>query len=93
MLFKIPSLLLKQLYNFGSLENTDSGVRFGLKNRLTDVSVVGLGRLAIDGVELAPAAISIELGDGEELAAAAVTADSPLPFPLRRAVVIRADGM
>jgi len=93
MLFKIPSLLLKQLYNFGSLENTDSGVRFGLKNRLTDVSVVGLGRLAIDGVALEPAAISIELGDGEELAATAVSPEAPLLFPLRRTVAIRAEGI
>ena len=28
MLFKVPSLLLKQLYTFGSLANTTGGVRF-----------------------------------------------------------------
>ena len=28
MLFKVPSLLLKQLYTFGSLANTAGGVRF-----------------------------------------------------------------
>ncbi len=42
MAFTIPSLLLKQLYTFDSLKNTPQGVKFSLKNRLTDVTVTAL---------------------------------------------------
>jgi hydroxymethylglutaryl-CoA reductase (NADPH) len=50
----IPKVLLKRLYTEGSLKNTDAGAQFALKNRLSDVEVVGLGTVAIDG---RPAAI------------------------------------
>ena len=45
----IPGPLLRKLYTVGSLRNTDTGAQFALKNRLTDVEVVSLDRLAIDG--------------------------------------------
>ena len=37
----IPSMLLRQLYTFGSLKNTGQGVQFAIKNRLSDAEVVG----------------------------------------------------
>ena len=45
---KIPSLILKQLYTFGSLENLEDGVRFGLKNRLSDASLTRVGHLKLN---------------------------------------------
>ena len=51
MAFPIPSMLLKQLYTFGSLANTERGVRFSLKNRLSDGTVTGLHHVKFDGVE------------------------------------------
>ncbi len=51
---KIPSLILKQLYTMGSLENVLGGVRFGLKNRLSDTTVTAVSGVAIDGLQ-APA--------------------------------------
>ena len=42
---KIPSLLLRQLYTFGSLENTKEGFAFSLRNRLSDVTLTRLVRL------------------------------------------------
>ena len=52
-LFKIPALILKQLYTFGSLENTADGVRFGLKNRLSDATLVPASEaVRIDGREI-----------------------------------------
>ena len=35
----VPDALLEQLYTFGSLENTDRGVEFALKNRLKDATL------------------------------------------------------
>ena len=48
---EIPSLVLRQLYTFGSLENTSSGVQFALKNRLMDVTLTSLDFVRIDGDE------------------------------------------
>ena len=45
---KIPSLILKQLYTLGSLENTPDGVRFGLKNRLSDAILTEILAISID---------------------------------------------
>ena len=34
----VPSLLLKQLYTFGSLKNIEDGIQFSIKNRLNDAN-------------------------------------------------------
>ena len=46
---KIPSLILKQMYTLGSLENVEDGVRFSLKNRLSNATVTRVAKLRIDG--------------------------------------------
>jgi len=90
---KIPSLILRQLYNFGSLENVPGGVRFALKNRLSDATLTGVSGLKIDGLELALDGVTLELGDGETVAATAVSEQNPIPFPLRKIVHVQAaDG-
>ena len=48
----IPSMLLKQLYTRDSLRNTAEGVRFSLKNRLSDSTVTALHGVKIDGVDV-----------------------------------------
>lgn len=85
MAFGIPSLLLKQLYTFGSLENTDAGVRFSIKNRLSDATVVGVQRVTIDGNQIPLEAITLILGEGDTLTPAALV-EQPLDFPLRQIV-------
>ncbi len=45
---KIPSLVLKQLYTYGSLENSPNGVVFGLKNRLSDAQVSSIKEIQFD---------------------------------------------
>ena len=64
MFLKIPSLVLKQLYTFGSLQNVAGGVKMTLKNRLSDATLVRLAGIEIDGEEVPPAAIQIDAGDG-----------------------------
>jgi len=83
---KIPSLILKQLYTFGSLENSPDGVRFTLKNRLSDASLAGVTALRVDGENVPLERVRLELGDGDSVAATDVSAGRPLPFPLRRQV-------
>jgi hypothetical protein len=38
----IPTLLLKKLYTLGSLTNVEHGVRFAIKNRLSNAEVTDL---------------------------------------------------
>ncbi len=79
-----PSLLLKQLYTFGSLENDDHGVRFAVKNRLSDAKVTGIRQLEINGKQIPLENIKIKLDDGQELIPSQVSENSPIDFPLRR---------
>jgi hydroxymethylglutaryl-CoA reductase (NADPH) len=89
---KIPSLVLRQLYTFGSLENVPGGVRFGLKNRLSDAALTGLSRVTIDDVEIPSSRLTLDLGDDRRIPAAEVTPESPLEFPLRKTVQVHASA-
>jgi hydroxymethylglutaryl-CoA reductase (NADPH) len=88
----IPSLILKQLYTFGSLANTSEGVRLTLKNRLSDSSVTRIASVTIDGMEAPHAGIEVDLGEGERLRAAAISKSSALDFPLKKSVVLHLAG-
>lgn len=90
---KIPSLILKQLYTFSSLENTPAGVRFGLKNRLSGATLVGITRVTVDGQEVALERIALDLGDDGNVAAGAVSEAKPVAFPLRKVVHVDLAGL
>lgn len=87
---RIPSMLLRQLYTFGSLANVDGGVRFSLKNRLTDVVLTRFLDLSIDGKPVAIEALTLDLGDGKPRHASELSPEAPTKFPVRTAVDIRA---
>ena len=84
----VPSMLLKQLYTFGSLENTDQGVQFAIKNRLADATFTGLVDVKIDGVSVSKDRIQLHMGNGEAHAPDEISPDQPVDFPLRRTVSI-----
>jgi hydroxymethylglutaryl-CoA reductase (NADPH) len=84
----IPSMLLRQLYTFGSLKNTGQGVQFAIKNRLSDAEVTELQRVAIDGQAMPRDTISLDLGDGALLAPDQIAADRPIAFPLRKILTV-----
>ncbi|MCI4669802.1 MAG: hydroxymethylglutaryl-CoA reductase [Bacteroidia bacterium] len=87
----VPSLLLKQLYTFGSLTNTDSGISFSLKNRLSDATLTGVNSLSIGGEEIPLDKIRIQLSDGSSHSPSSISKDTPLDFPLKAIVDIHAD--
>jgi hydroxymethylglutaryl-CoA reductase (NADPH) len=60
----IPRQLIRQLYTFGSLRNVDTGVRFQLKNRLVDVQLVTLHRVALNGRDVPLERVQVDLGEG-----------------------------
>ncbi|MEZ5332504.1 MAG: hydroxymethylglutaryl-CoA reductase [Thermoanaerobaculia bacterium] len=86
---KIPSLLLKQLYTFGSLENVEGAVRFQLKNRLSDARVVALRALSINGREIPVDEVVLELAH-DRRPAPQISEAAPIPFPLRETVSVLA---
>jgi hydroxymethylglutaryl-CoA reductase (NADPH) len=88
----VPSMMLKQLYTYGSLENTDRGVRFSIKNRLKDAEVTEVIAVKINGEEVPTGDLRLHLGDGETFAPDEISTSDPLPFPLRRTLDITADG-
>jgi len=89
----IPKVLLKKLYTQGSLKNTDMGAQFALKNRLSDVEVVGLGSIAFNGQPAAIKHVRLETGEPRMLTEAQVTSAHPFPFPLRSMVTVQTDGV
>jgi hydroxymethylglutaryl-CoA reductase (NADPH) len=84
-------MLLKQLYTFGSLENTDQGVQFAIKNRLKDATFTELVEVTINGEQVPLDDIQLQMSDGATYTPAEVAEGEPLDFPLRRIVHIVAD--
>ncbi|MDX2119453.1 MAG: hydroxymethylglutaryl-CoA reductase [Gemmatimonadota bacterium] len=89
---KIPQLLLRQLYTFGSLANEPPGFRLSLKNRLSDVTLLRIVRIKFDHVEYPAQALEVDLGDGRWRPATDITPDKPHDFPLRQVAHLRAPG-
>ena len=89
---RIPSMVLKQLYTFGTLRNTGKGVAFKVKNRLTDVTLLALYGIIIDGkrVPLDKIALHIEDEQGTTITPAELKAN-PMFFPLRQVIEIVMD--
>ncbi|MDH3529290.1 MAG: hydroxymethylglutaryl-CoA reductase, partial [Acidobacteriota bacterium] len=86
----IPSMLLRQLYTYNSLKNTDDGIMFSIKNRLTDVKFTELKSIKINGEEIPKEKISFDLGDGKVVPANSISDDSAIDFPLKKVVHVHA---
>ena len=87
---KIPALILKQLYTFGNLENVRGGVRFTLKNRLSDATLSAVRKITIDDREIPLDKITLDLGDEGSVKATEVTDSKKVAFPLRKVVNMEA---
>src|SRR6478609_1618065 len=86
-LMLIPGLILKQMYTLGSLENVEDGVRFSLKNRLSNATLTKLNEVRINGLAVPLDRLTMELA-GDRVAAAAVSPSSAIAFPLAKVVSI-----
>jgi hydroxymethylglutaryl-CoA reductase (NADPH) len=88
---KIPSLVLKQLYTYGSLENTSDGVVFSLKNRLSDAVVTGIKEVKIDKRAVPLDALRFTMGEAT-FSPADVSPDNPIEFPLAKIMTVLWEG-
>ncbi|GAB4403560.1 MAG: hydroxymethylglutaryl-CoA reductase [Microscillaceae bacterium] len=87
----VPSLILKQLYTNGSLKNTEQGVEFSLKNRLSDASLIKIQSLKIDQTEVPLEHIQIDSGNGKGLLSPAeISEQKPIDFPLKHSLTVKA---
>lgn len=84
----IPSLLLKQLYTFGSLHNTDRGVKFSVKNRLSDATLSAIRGIKFDGKDVPGKTVTLDFGNGQEMTLEEISSRKGLAFPLRKAIDI-----
>ncbi len=84
----IPSMLLRQLYTFASLENVDGGVKFSIKNRLSDAHLTELNQIKIDGSPIPLEEVTLHFGEAETIKPAGISKASPIDFPLRGVVDI-----
>ena len=89
----VPEKVLKRLYTYGSLTNTDDGVRFEVKNRLQDAEFGGLERLEINGDEVLRSDVTLETSEGETYELDAVDEDNALGFPVGRTVYVTVAGL
>lgn len=82
---------LERLFTWESLANTERGVEFELKNRLVEGELHDIGGSTLDGEEVPPEDMRLELSDGTLLEAGEVSADNPVPFDLAETVQIIID--
>jgi hydroxymethylglutaryl-CoA reductase (NADPH) len=90
---QIPQLILRQLYTFGSLEHANGGVQFGLKNRLSDATLLRIGSVTIGGTAVPVDQVTLDSGAGQPVRGDDISPSAPMPFPLRKTLVLRAPGL
>jgi hydroxymethylglutaryl-CoA reductase (NADPH) len=94
MLFTPSPMLLKLLYNRGSLHNLPEGqgVAFSIKNRLDNARLTGLRQVLLDDVVVPAERIVLDLGGGEQRPGASLGAEGQsVELPVGRTVTFVLD--
>ncbi len=81
---RIPGMILRRLYTNGSLQNVEGGIRFEVKNRLSDATLTRISEIRINETEIPLEELTLELGDGTEVRASEVGNGQSVQFPLRQ---------
>ena len=82
----IPSMLLRQLYTNGSLDKTEKGAKFQIKNRLADSALQRLDSIQIGNELVHPEDITLSTADGQTYKANEINESNAIDFPLRKTV-------
>ena len=78
---RVPDFLVRQFYVKGSLQPEGDGFRLQARNGMGDGTLVGIGRVIMDGQVIDPSAISAELvGTDTVHQAVDVSRSSPVSF-------------
>ncbi len=87
---RIPGMILRRLYTNGSLQNVEGGIRFEVKNRLSDATLTKISEIKINEAEIPLDELVLELGDGKQIRASEVGNGEALQFPLRQSITMSA---
>jgi hypothetical protein len=88
---KVPAFLLRRLYVKGSLQSTDQGFEFQIRNRLGSGYARRLLPLTLDGGDLDITATTFEI-DGKRIAFDAVWQDVPFTLAMNKTTTIAYTG-
>lgn len=84
---RVPDFMVRQFYVSGSLQHEGDGFRLQARNGLTDGTLVGIGRISVDGQLVDPSSVTAtRAGDDAVHRAADVSRQSPVSF--RRGEVV-----
>jgi len=78
----IPHSILKKLYNRASLKNTNGGVSFSIRNRLSPASLERIEKVALNGQSIPLNKVSLKFTNGTKYPVNQVDSENPIDFPL-----------
>jgi hydroxymethylglutaryl-CoA reductase (NADPH) len=78
----IPSSVLSKLYNRTSLRNTDRGVRFSVKNRLSPATLRKVARFEVDSQPVDLECVAVSFEGRAPIPVTEITPKKPIDFPL-----------
>lgn len=84
----VPQLILRQLYTNGSLQTTDNGIQFSIKNRLADAKILSVNEICIDKINIDLNNVKIAFENGQEFTIDEIKA-KPIDFPLRKLFYVK----
>ena len=79
---------LERLFTWESLENTERGVEFELKNRLIEAEFEGVTTVVVDGEPVAAEDVTLLLSDEDRYTADEITPEAPLELDLAETVQV-----
>jgi hydroxymethylglutaryl-CoA reductase (NADPH) len=88
----IPESMLKQLYTLGSLKQTESGLSFSLKNRLSSAHFNQILHLSINQQEIDKSNIMLALNAGAPIRLSELEQTQGFEFPLGATLNVFIDG-
>ena len=75
----IPGFVARQFYVAGSLRNTDLGFELQAQNPMGSGTLVGVGKLRVDGRDIAPESVTAQRsGDAEPIRAQEISRFKPV---------------
>jgi hypothetical protein len=76
---QVPGFLARQFYVKGSLRNTEGGFQLEAHNPMGQGTLVGVGRIAVDGQTIEPGLVrAVRAGETEPIHAAEVSRERPI---------------
>lgn len=88
----VPDFIARQFYVAGSLRNTEGGFRLEAQNPMGNGTLVGVGRMRVDGHDIDPADVTAQRGEEEPLRANDVTNENPIRVSVGDRVTLHVAG-